>query len=214
MSISSVREQMRISRHLSTDTRLPFQFTGIKGTLKNSVRFPALALLAMISTAITANAAPGAGVTVQSVRNSSFHPAIWTYVDQIEVRSLRLLNGIYEKGRKNVDSDYELLQIVKVALGDLNGDGKTDAAVSLYHMKDDREASEVAIVLDLKGVPVHVATRFFGVGTEIMDLSVVNGSIRLEVSNAKYCEGQGKTVTYRLINNKLVGPDPFGKTRY
>ncbi|HWR01148.1 MAG TPA: hypothetical protein VN371_04740 [Chlorobaculum sp.] len=226
MRISSVLDQKRPDGNLSADTFLPLQLTGNPTTIRNRMLIRTIAVLALLSIAATATATPG--VTPQSVKNISYHPAIWTYTDQLEVRSLRLVNGVYEKGRKNVDPDYELLQAGRAAIGDVNGDGKNDAVVILYHMKDDREASEIAIVLDVKGVPVHVASRYFGVGTEIMDVriekagvpdsrtgkSVETGLVRVEVSNAKYCEGQGKTVTYRLINNKLIGPDPFGKTRY
>jgi hypothetical protein len=222
MITSSVRDQKRI-RHTSADKLFPLLFTSILAAKKN---WRLILLIPCILTPLTATAAPG--VTLQSVKNTSYHPAIWTYTDQLEVRSVRLANGRYEKGQKNVDPDYELMQTGRAAFGDINGDGKNDAAVILYHMKDDREASEIAVVLDVKGVPVHVATRFFGVGSEIMDVriekfsvpdpksgkTVETGLIRVEVSNAKYCEGQGKTVSYRLINNKLIGPDPFGKTRY
>lgn len=226
MSISSVLEQKRLDGNLSADTLLPLQFNGNPATFRTRMLIRTIAVLALLSTALTAAAAPG--VTPQSVKNISYHPAIWTYTDQLEVRSVRLVKGVYEKGQKNVDLDYELMQTGRAVFGDINGDGKMDAAVIMYHMKDDREASEIAIVLDVKGVPVHVASRFFGVGTEIMDVSINKTSvpdprtgkpletsmIRVAVSNAKYCEGQGKTVSYRLMNDKLVGPDPFGKTRY
>ena len=226
MIISLVREQMRIDRHTVTDTLMPLLFSGIPATMRNWKLVALIVPIICIRTSIIATAAPG--VTQQSVKNISYHPAIWKSSDQLEVRSVRLVNGIYEKGRKNVDLDYECLQTGRVIFGDINGDGKKDAVVILYHMKDDLEASEIAIVLDVKGVPIHVATRYFGVGTEIMDAKIEKtvlpdprtgklaetGLIRVEVSNAKYCEGQGKSVSYRLVNDKLIGPDPFGKNRY
>jgi hypothetical protein len=226
MIISFVREQMLIDRHTVTDTLMPLLFTGIPVTMRNWKLIALIVSIICILTSIIATAAPG--VTQQSVKNISYHPAIWKSSDQLEVRSVRLVNGIYEKGQKNVDLDYELLQTGRVIFGDINGDGKKDAVVILYHMKDDLEASEIAIVLDVKGVPIHVATRYFGVGTEIMDAKIEKtvlpdprtgklaetGLIRVEVSNAKYCEGQGKSVSYRLVNDKLIGPDPFGKNRY
>jgi len=226
MIISFVREQMLIDRHTVTDTLMPLLYTGIPVTMRNWKLIALIVSIICILTSIIATAAPG--VTQQSVKNISYHPAIWKSSDQLEVRSVRLVNGIYEKGQKNVDLDYELLQTGRVIFGDINGDGKKDAVVILYHMKDDLEASEIAIVLDVKGVPIHVATRYFGVGTEIMDAKIEKtvlpdprtgklaetGLIRVEVSNAKYCEGQGKSVSYRLVNDKLIGPDPFGKNRY
>ncbi|NTW52341.1 MAG: hypothetical protein HGB22_07120 [Chlorobiaceae bacterium] len=226
MTISSVPEQRFPDRYLSVETFLPLLFAGILDTIRNRVPITTVALLTLMSNSMNATAAPG--VTAQSVRNTSYHPAIWTYTDQLEVRSVRLVNGVYEKGQKNVDLDYELMQTGRAVFGDINGDGKQDAAVIMYHMKDDREASEIAIVLDVKGVPVHVASRFFGVGTEIMDVGINKASVldsrtgkpvatslvQVAVSNAKYCAGQGKTVSYRLVNDKLIGPDPFGKTRY
>lgn len=159
----------------------------------------------------------------ESVRNIAYHPAIRNSSDQIEVRSLRLVNGKYEKGRKNVDPDYELLQTGIIAYGDINLDGKTDAAVTLYHTKGNRQETQVAIVLDVKGKPTHVASREFGDGTEIMGLKidktfisdnrsaklVERGVVRVEVSNEACCGGQGKTMTYHFENNQLIGQDPF-----
>jgi hypothetical protein len=223
MSTSSVCGQKRIDRYLSADKLLAILVTDLQAIMRNLLP-RAISLLPCILASVTATAAPG--VTPQSVKNISYHPAIWRSFDQTEVRAVKLVNGIYEKGRKNVDLDYELLQTGRVVFGDINGDGKTDAVVILYHMKDDLEAAEIAIVMDVKGVPVHIASREFGTGSEIMDVRVEKtsamdsrtgklaqtGLIYVEVSNAKFCAGQGKTVSYRLINNRLIGPDPFRKT--
>jgi len=135
MIISFVREQMRIDRHTVTDTLMPLLFSGIPATMRNWKLIALIIPIICILTSIIATAAPG--VTQQSVKNISYHPAIWKSSDQLEVRSVRLVNGIYEKGQKNVDLDYELLQTGRVIFGDINGDGKKDAVVILYHMKDD-----------------------------------------------------------------------------
>jgi len=167
----------------------------------------------------------GLPVSLESVRNIPYHPVIRYSSDQMEVRSIRLVNGIHEKGRRYVDQDYEFLRAGQVALGDLNGDGRTDAAVVLYHMNGDRKMTQVAVVLDINGTPVHVASREFGEGTEVMELKcsrsllpdkrtgqmVNRGEVSAQVSNEKYCNGQGETVTYIFEGNRLAGPNPFSR---
>ena len=167
----------------------------------------------------------GVPLSVESVKNIPYHPVIKNSSDQVEVRSIRLVNGVYEKGRRFVDKDYEFLRAGQVALGDLNCDGRTDAAVVLYHMAGDRKMTQLAIVLDVNGTPRHVASREFGEFTEVMDLkcnsTVVSdkktgqvarrGVVSVEVSNETCCGGQGKTVTYIFDGTRLIGQDPFAK---
>lgn len=162
-------------------------------------------------------------VTMESVKNISYHPIIRSSSDQIEVRSIRLVNGVYEKGRRNVDQNYEFLRAGQIILADINCDGKTDSAVVLYHMMGYRQMTQLAIVLDVNGKPVHVASREFGEGTEVMDVKCTKsfvqipktgqmgqrGVISVQLSNEKFCNGQGKTVYFIFDSNRLSGPDPF-----
>jgi hypothetical protein len=179
----------------------------------------------VVATSLSAPVMAGVPVCVESVKNIPYHPVIRNSSDQVEVRSIRLVNGVYEKGRRFVDKDYEFLRVGQVALGDLNFDGRIDAAVVLYHMAGDRRMTQLAIVLDVNGTPRHVASREFGEFTEVMDLkctsSVVTdnktgqvsrkGSVSVEVSNETCCGGQGKTVTYIFDGTRLLGHDPFAK---
>ncbi|NTU69159.1 MAG: hypothetical protein HGB02_09870 [Chlorobiaceae bacterium] len=165
----------------------------------------------------------GAPVGVESLKNIAYHPVIRNSSDKVEVRSIRLVQGVYEKGRRFVDQDYEFLRAGQIALGDLNSDGKTDAAVVLYHMAGDRRMTQIAVVLDVNGSPRHVASREFGEFTEVMDLKCSNamvpdsktglatrrGVVNVEVSNETCCGGQGKTVTYIFDGKRLIGQDPF-----
>lgn len=162
-------------------------------------------------------------VTAESVRNYAYHPAIRNSIDKLEVRKIRLVNGLYEKGRRFVDADYEYLKAGQIALGDIDGDGDIDAAVILYHMKGDHTSTQLAVVLDVRGTPTHVASREFLEGTEIMDLKLDRplvrnnhtgqlerkGMVIVEVSNETCCNGQGKTVSFIVENQCLVGQDPF-----
>ena len=176
-------------------------------------------VMAMVSVASIA-AEP---VSLESVKNMAYHPVIRNTTDQMEVRSIRLRNGVYEKGRRLVDQDYEFLRAGQIALGDLNGDGKRDAAIVLYHMKGDRKMTLVAVVLDVNGKPFHAVSREFGDGTEIMDLKcassivpdkrtglmVKRGCVNVEVSNETCCNGQGRTMTYMFDGKRLLGAEPF-----
>lgn len=164
-----------------------------------------------------------ARMTAESVRNMAYHPAIRNSSDKLEVRKIRLVNGVYEKGRRFVDEDYEFLRTGQIVAGDIDGDGDIDAAVILYYMNGDRKSTQLAVVLDIKGNPVHVASREFLEGTEIMDLKLdrpmvrnnrtgqleCKGMVNVEVSNETCCNGQGKTVSYLFENQSLVGQDPF-----
>ena len=187
-----------------------------------SLRFVSVlfALLAISSKAFAAFSAP-----VEVVRSLSYHPAIRGSSDQMEVRSIHLVNGIYEKGRKYVDQDYECLRAGQVAFGDINCDGKTDAVVVLYHLRGDRQLTQIAIVLDVNGTPVHAASRELGENTEVMDLKCARsfiqvgkngqmayrGVVSVELSKETCCNGQGKTVTYVFEGKRLIGPDPFNR---
>lgn len=183
-----------------------------------------LAVLFVVSASSCASYfSAAAQMSAESVRNMACHPAIRNSSDKLEVRKIRLVNGVYEKGRRFVDEDYEFLRAGQVALGDIDGDGDIDAAVILYYMKGDRKSTQLAVVLDIKGNPVHVASREFLEGTEIMDLKLDRpmirnnrtgqlerkGMVSVEVSNETCCNGQGKTVSYLFENQSLVGQDPF-----
>jgi hypothetical protein len=189
--------------------------------MKSGLSSSVIAVLALLL--ISASTLAGLPVTMESVKNLSYHPIIRSTSDQIEVRSIRLVNGVYEKGRRYVDQNYEFLKAGQLVLGDINCDGKTDAAVVLYQMSGDRKMTQLAIVLDVGGKPEHVASREFGEGTEVMDLKCTRsfvqvpktgqmgqrGVISVQVSNEKYCNGQGKTVYFIFDGNRLHGPDPF-----
>lgn len=191
--------------------------------MKARMLFSVMCIFSMTLVAMQTMA--GTPVSLLSVRNMSYHPVIRNSSYQVEVRSIRLANGVYERGRRNVDLNYEFLRSGQIVLCDINCDGRQDAAVLLYHMKGDRLMTQLAIVLDVNGIPVHVASREFGEGTEVMDLncakSFVNvpgtslmaqrGVISAQVSNEKYCNGQGKTVYFIFDGNRLHGPDPFNR---
>ncbi len=176
-------------------------------------------------TSLASSVYAGVPVTAESVKNIPYHPVIKGSSDKVEVRSIKLVNGMYEKGRRFVDRDYEFLRVGQVALGDLNGDGKADAAVVLYHMAGDHRMTQLAVVLDVNGTPRHAASREFGEFTEVMDLRcstspvsdrktglvAKKGAVNVEVSNETCCGGQGKTVTYIFDGTRLLGQDPFAK---
>ena len=185
-------------------------------------------MLAAVPVALTSLASPvhaAVPVSVESVKSIPYHPVIKGSSDKVEVRSIKVVGGIYEKGRRFVDRDYEYLRVGQVALGDLNGDGKADAAVVLYHMAGDHRMTQLAVVLDVNGTPRHVASREFGEFTEVMDLKCTTspvsdrktglvakkGVVSVEVSNETCCGGQGKTVTYIFDGTRLLGQDPFAK---
>jgi hypothetical protein len=189
--------------------------------MKAGKLFTAICCFAVLMVSIRAMAVEP--VSLVYVRNMSFHPVLRNSSDQVEVRAIRLVNGVYERGRRNVDLNYEFLRSGQIVLCDVNLDGRQDALVVLYHIKGDRQMTQLAVVLNVNGKPLHAASREFGEGTEVMDLSfsksfvkvpgsglmAQRGVVSAQVSNEKYCNGQGKTVYFIFDGNRLYGQDPF-----
>lgn len=149
-----------------------------------------------------------ADLTISSLRNGEYYIIEWNTRDKF-TNKVRLINGKYEWQDLRL-TDYELVEMDKVALGDLNGDGRKDAAVILWHNTGGSgSVCQVAAVLDSNGRPQHIASRNLGDRTEIKSLAIINGYIVINLDNPRFYPGQQKVVKYKLVGNKLVGPDPF-----
>lgn len=151
----------------------------------------------------------GAELTVSMLKNAQYSTVDWDTSDQLG-KSVKLVNGEYYWQGPNGVMDNESVSIGIIALGDLNGDGKKDAAVILLHNAGGTgTVIQVAVVLDVNGKPRHVASRNLGDRTEIKEMKINKGSIMIKLANSRFFPGLKKTVQYKLEGNKLIGRDPF-----
>lgn len=149
-----------------------------------------------------------ADLTVSMLKNADYAPVDWGTSDRLE-QKVKLTNGQYLKHDTESDRD-ETLSLGKAVLGDLNGDGKKDGAVILYHNTGGSgTVAQVAAVIDANGQPRHVASRNLGDRTEIKSLDIQAGGIVITLENPRFFPSQKHTVRYRLNGWKLRGPEPF-----
>jgi hypothetical protein len=157
--------------------------------------------------------AKAAELSMTMLKNAEYSPVEWNSQDRLGEK-LKLHNGkYYKRDEENSTGAIEFgksLDIEKIVLGDLNKDEKKDAAVILYHNTGGSgSVTQVAAVLNNNGQPQHVASRELGDRTEIKSLAIKKGFIVITVDNPRFYPGQKKTVKYKLVGNKLMGPEPF-----
>ncbi|NTW14243.1 MAG: hypothetical protein HGA31_04410 [Candidatus Moranbacteria bacterium] len=171
--------------------------------MKSKLIRTAISICIMMLVSIDAMA--DTGITVGSVNNAGYHPVLWQSPDKTESRVLNLVSGKFYR-----NDTRETLEIRRVVIGDLNGDGKNDAAVILSHNTGGSGSiTQIAAVLDIDGVPVHVASRNLGDRSEVNSIKIVGDSVKINVTSGGYYRGHNKTVTFRLKGKQLVGPSPF-----
>ena len=124
---------------------------------------------------------------------------------------VRLVNGLYkEKLVPNSATELVITLSDKVAYGDLNGDGKEDAAVILITNSGGSGTFRyLAVVLDQKGAPNHAASLFLGDRVKVRSLSVSSGKIVLKMrthtpNDPMCCPTLDMTRNYLLQGNTLV----------
>lgn len=152
-------------------------------------------------------------LSMTMLKNAEYSPVQWNSQDHLGEK-LKLHNGHYYKRDEENSTDAlergESLDIEKIVIGDLNEDGNKDAAVILYHNTGGTgSVAQVAAVLNNHGHPQHVTSRELGDRTEIKSLTIKNGFIVIMVDNPRFFPGQKKTVKYKLVGTKLMGPEPF-----
>lgn len=103
------------------------------------------------------------------------------------------------------------INLHKVLFGDLNNDGQGDAAVVL---EESGGASaiyyQLSAVINKNGKPLQIDSVMLGDHVRIDKFRIENGAIVVELtSSPRFPPVQRKTVKYRLVGNKLVGPPAF-----
>jgi uncharacterized protein len=145
----------------------------------------------------------------QLLENVEYYTVQWNTPDKLEGK-VKLANGEYIREGPDGPQDIESVRMGNIAYGDLDGDGKMDAAVILYHNTGGTgTVTQVAAVLDANSHPRHVASRNLEDRTEIKELTIREEVIVIRLDNPRFYPGQEKNVEYRLKDSRLLGPAPF-----
>ena len=100
------------------------------------------------------------------------------------------------------------------AIGDLNGDGRPDAAVvTATETGGSGTFMALAAVLDDQGTPRQVAGVPLGDRVKVDSVSIADGTIEIALvrhgpQDALCCPTQAATLRYRLADNRLVPAKP------
>jgi hypothetical protein len=100
---------------------------------------------------------------------------------------IKLTNGIYERGSS--PSDYLRIKILEVAFGDLNKDGKEDAAIIVGSSGGGSGFFiELAAMVNRNGNPYHVASADLGDRVKIKYIAIESWEINI----IEFCINNGK----------------------
>jgi hypothetical protein len=123
--------------------------------------------------------------------------------------SVQLIDGVYHRPGTPAQDNYIKLN-GPIAYGDLNGDGRGDAAVILRDWEGGTGIFvNLAVVIDRDGTPYNVSTGFLGDRVQILSSCILSGTITLNMLVAEPNEGfccptQQIIGSWKLVNNELV----------
>jgi len=158
--------------------------------------------------ALKKSGSPGE-VTVNSIKNGTYRIYSRAFPEPV-----RLIDGKYE-----VESSggYPLSVVIysqdKIAIGDLNGDGKKDGAVILVYSTGGSNSFRVLeAVINRKGKTVNVASIDLGDRVIVESISIASGEIIIKMITHGPDDGASnptvrKTVRYRLNGENLYEND-------
>jgi hypothetical protein len=144
-------------------------------------------------------AAPG-DLSLDMLRNA-------TYFAPFYERTITLVNGSYSEG--SGASTYSVYMLGIYAFGDLNGDGKFDAAVILVENGGGSGSFvSVVAVTNLGGAPHQVSEVQLGDRVQVSSADISLGVIHLNMlvqgpSDPLCCPSQAETQSFWLMGNKL-----------
>jgi len=123
---------------------------------------------------------------------------------------VQLQNGVFRRGMDEDDAYFLEVRLVQAAWGDLNGDGRADAAVILVsHTGGSGRFFEAAAVVNDRGRPRYAASASLGDGIKVNSLRIKDGIIVLDLvvhgeDDPSCCPTLKITRQYRLEGSRLV----------
>jgi hypothetical protein len=144
-----------------------------------------------------------------------------TYTTPYFLKTVKLVNGSYTEGSGATFYSVQMLDIF--AYGDLNGDGKTDAAVILAENQGGSGVFEsVVAVLNQGGAPHQISSVQLGDREIIKSANISRGVIHLNMTvhgpnDPMCCPSQPEVKSFWLLGNNLwlmrVTSGPTGTER-
>ena len=142
---------------------------------------------------------PG-GLTLDMLKNAAYHTPFYD-------RTVTLVNGVYSEGSNPVTYSVQMLGVY--AFGDMNGDGKDDAAVILAESGGGSGVFESLVVMvNQAGAPHQAGAAQLGDRVQVKSVGISAASAHLDMlvqgpNQAMCCPSQPETQSYWLIGNGL-----------
>jgi hypothetical protein len=143
---------------------------------------------------------PG-GLTLDMLKNATYHVPVYN-------RTVTLANGSYSEGA-GTNNSYSVQMLSVYAFGDLNGDGKADAAVILAENGGGTGQFESLVVLvNQAGAPHQVGAAQLGDRVLVKTVDISSGVVHLDMqvqgpSDPMCCPSLPEKQNYWLIGNAL-----------
>ena len=159
----------------------------------------------------TATQGPSNALTVADLKNATYKTKDFTSMGGTS-DTVTLVDGQYSFNDPAVSTDHPVftVQYQQSAIGDLNGDGMSDAVVILVADTGGSGAFEyLAAMISGKGAPENVATISLGDRVQIDALGIQNGMIDLQMvthgpQDPMCCPTIKTSESYLLENSQLV----------
>ena len=166
--------------------------------------FANILLANMVMVILVGQALPKNPVNLEVLKNLTYT----IYPSKDKPTQVTLVNGRDSR----IDSPENLImtQIGKIATGDLNDDGKDDAAVLLFsNYGGSGTFGELAVVVIEDGILEQVASAFLGDRVVIQSLAIENGVISVHMlthgpKDPMAAPTLRRTERFKLVDNKLV----------
>ncbi len=147
-------------------------------------------------------------LTPEAIRNCEYHFPIYK-------KTVRLVSGHHEEEEIIDEYGYRYFfsaGIVedKLAFGDLNYNGREDAAVIVYSTGGGSGIFyELAVIINQNGTPYHLTSEALGDRIRVNSIEIRGGVITLnmlvhDIDDAACCPTLYKTFQYKLSGNELV----------
>jgi hypothetical protein len=139
-------------------------------------------------------------LSVDILRNATYYAPFYK-------RTVKLVNGSYSEGSGATAYSVQILNVY--AYGDLNGDGKVDAAVILAENGGGSGTFEsVAAVINLRGAPHQTGQVKLGDRVLVKSANIAKGVIHLNMlvqgpNDPLCCPSQAEVQSFWLLGNDL-----------